>query len=194
MGEQGLRFPWGGRGRGRALAAGSPWVPLVILPSPPQAVPMDPLQAGCPPLLPTLCLPLEAWLGRGSCPRPLPSSPGVTGSCEAVVFLGKGSPGALAVPILCQHWAGPPSWAALREPCALQVGAGVPQRGEPWPGCAAGVPGLRAVLCHVSLALPLCPPPESVPSCASPTPRAASRQLSLGPPWSPAVGLSKAPS
>ena len=55
---------------------------------------MGPLQAGCP-LLPTLCLPLEAWLGRGSCPRFPPSSPGVTGSSEARAggcLPGKGQP------------------------------------------------------------------------------------------------------
>lgn len=148
--SEGSEFPGEGEGGGELCLQAAPGA-SPCYPPPPL------LQDGGPPLLPTLRLPIAGCLGRGACLSPLASPPGAAGSSEVgagCCLPGEGHPGAL----LCLLWAGPPSRPALMEPCALQVGAGVPQRGEPWPGCAARVPGLCAVLRHVS------PGPSALPS------------------------------
>lgn len=108
-------------------------------------------------LLPCSAHPHETWLGHESC-LSLLASLNITGSSEVWplgVFLGEGQPrGPGHVCSVCPARAGPPSWLELRERCVPQVGAGVPQRGEPRPGRAPRVPGLCPVLCRVSC-LPL---------------------------------------
>lgn len=104
MGEQGLRFPSGGPGR--ALPPGSPWGFPCLIPclhhsscgQPPGWVSRT---ASLLPLLPMLCLPLEAWLGHGSCLSPR-ASLSTTGSETGAAWCvpGESAPQG-PLPVLC---------------------------------------------------------------------------------------------
>lgn len=98
-----------------------------------------PLGGECPGQLPCLLSypPLEAMAGLCVLPEPL-ATPGIAGSMTGAAWC---LPGGECTQGPCLLWAptlGRTSFlAGTQGALAPQVGAGVPQRGEPWPGCAS---------------------------------------------------------